>query len=158
MQAWYGFDLDGTLIMQDELGDREWDPTVISDELIEPVARIVRKYLRAGKKVKIMTARVSGYKRNPLHVEIVRRAIAAWSLKHFGVELEATNEKDYGMMELWDDRVVQVIRNSGLRADERFQKLREKYLYMIQSYRNYIRGFVTADRASNFLDKEEREV
>ena len=32
-------------------------------------------------------------------------------------DLEITNVKDFYMIELWDDRVVQVVPNSGQRVD-----------------------------------------
>ncbi len=37
-------------------------------------------------------------------------------MKHIGKELEITNVKDFGMIELWDDRAVQVIPNTGITA------------------------------------------
>ena len=43
--------------------------------------------------------------------------IKEWCLKHIGQKLEVTNVKDFGMIELWDDRAVQVIPNTGRRAD-----------------------------------------
>jgi hypothetical protein len=46
-------------------------------------------------------------------------AIDAWCLEHLGRTLEVTAIKDYGMLQLWDDRCVQVIPNTGRRADGR---------------------------------------
>jgi hypothetical protein len=40
-------------------------------------------------------------------------AIAEWCRKHLGYVLPITNVKDYGMVELWDDRAVQVEMNTG---------------------------------------------
>lgn len=39
--------------------------------------------------------------------------IENWCLKHIGRKLVVTNVKDFDLLELWDDRAVQVIMNSG---------------------------------------------
>jgi hypothetical protein len=67
--------------------------------------------------VKIFTARVSP--RDPEEIAAVRRAIDKWCREHVGVVLPVTHEKDYGMVELWDDRAVQVEPNTGRRLDGR---------------------------------------
>lgn len=46
-------------------------------------------------------------------VATVRFHIEQWCLKHIGVVLEVTNVKDFGMVELWDDRCVRVLKNTG---------------------------------------------
>ena len=38
---------------------------------------------------------------------------------HIGVALDVTNVKDFGMVELWDDRAVSVGLNTGMRLDGR---------------------------------------
>ena len=43
--------------------------------------------------------------------------IQDWTQKHIGERLEVTNQKDYSMVELWDDRAIQVIPNKGIRVD-----------------------------------------
>jgi hypothetical protein len=43
--------------------------------------------------------------------------IQAWCLKHIGLALAVTHEKDMNMYQLWDDRAVQVIENTGNRVD-----------------------------------------
>jgi hypothetical protein len=43
----------------------------------------------------------------------VRRAILQWTREHIGKSLQATNCKDYSMIELWDDRAVSVVANTG---------------------------------------------
>lgn len=62
--------------------------------------------------VKIFTARVSDPRR-----EGVAATIQQWCLEHVGVVLPITNEKDYGCVEIWDDRAVQVEANTGRRMD-----------------------------------------
>lgn len=79
----------------------------------------VKAWLRDGIEVRIMTARVGPGSRQPGEMEETVRAIEEWCLKHIGKVLPVTNQKDFGMVELWDDRAVQVIVNTGVRADGR---------------------------------------
>ncbi len=58
------------------------------------------------KEVRIFTARAGV----PEQVE----AVEEWCLLYLGLVLPVTNAKDFGMIELWDDRCVQVIPNTGL--------------------------------------------
>lgn len=105
--GWYGVDLDGTIAQYDR-----WRG---ADHIGDPIKRMqhrVLDWLNAGRDVRIFTARVS-------HDEdgSVRRAIEAWCVEHLGRVIPITCCKDYGMIELWDDRCVQVIPNTGERAD-----------------------------------------
>jgi len=84
------------------------------------VAR-VKAWLAAGTTVKIFTARVGkGQHEDPECDRILRQeatdALRAWSLRHIGVALDVTNVKDFGMIELWDDRAVRVVPNTGERC------------------------------------------
>lgn len=107
--GWIGVDLDGTLAHYEG-----WR----GDDLIgNPVPKMllrVHRWLAAGKEVRIMTARVSPEKND---VQRARRIIEAWCEEHVGQVLPITHEKDFKMIELWDDRCVQVIPNTGERAD-----------------------------------------
>ena len=118
MNGWIGVDLDGTLA--------EYHGWVNEEHIGEPVpamANRVRQWLAEGKDVRIFTARVDGgtvalSMGNPAgeafrDVERIRAIIQDWTEKHFGVRLPVTNQKDYGMVELWDDRAVRVIANTG---------------------------------------------
>lgn len=106
MSGWIGVDLDGTLAMYDG-----WNgPEHIGDPIVPMVAR-VKRWRAAGREVKIFTARVHGDEPAVLAV------IEEWCLTHVGEVLPVTNKKDYGMIELWDDRAVQVHPNTGCRAD-----------------------------------------
>lgn len=109
VEGWIGVDLDGTLAEYSHFEGA----TVIGKPIARMVAR-VKRWLEEGKTVKIFTARVS---HGPTEVEIVRRAIQSWCTEHIGRPLEVTNQKDWNMIELWDDRAVQVIPNTGIRAD-----------------------------------------
>lgn len=105
MQGWIGVDLDGTLAHYEGFEG----PTIIGAPIEKMVSR-VHRWLMAGRKVKVMTARVSQDEDGE-----VENAIEEWCLEHIGRRLEVTCCKDYGMIELWDDRVVQVKINTGER-------------------------------------------
>lgn len=111
MKGWIGVDLDGTLAQYNGF----IGPTVIGPPIPLMVER-VKNWLAEGKAVKIFTARVCGF-RMPEERREVEEAIQDWCREHIGAMLPITNEKDYGMTELWDDRCVQVIPNTGKRAD-----------------------------------------
>lgn len=110
MRGWIGVDLDGTLAQYD--GWR--GPTHIGDPIPEMVNR-VKGWLAQGKEVRIFTARVSRLQGEEL--QAVAGAIFRWSAEHIGEVLDVTCMKDFAMIELWDDRAVQVVPNTGRRAD-----------------------------------------
>lgn len=104
MSGWIGFDLDGTLAHY-----RGWvGPDHIGDP-IAPMVELVKKLIANGQEVRIFTARAAIPEQIPPIIE--------WCKRHIGFELPVTNVKDFGMIELWDDRCVQVIPNAGRRAD-----------------------------------------
>ncbi len=105
--GWIGVDLDGTLAHYDEfrgLGH-------IGAPIPLMVGR-VKKWLDDGRDVRIMTAR--GSKED---AAVARAPIEKWLKEHVGRVLPITCAKDRHMDELWDDRAVQVRRNTGERAD-----------------------------------------
>ena len=100
ISGWIGVDLDGTLA--------HYGGWVGPDHIGEPIPAMVsrvRAWLSKGIEVRIFTARASVPEQIP--------PVAAWSLKHIGVALAVTNVKDFGMVELWDDRCVRVVANTG---------------------------------------------
>lgn len=106
--GWIGVDLDGTLAHYDG-----WvSPAHIGAPITLMVER-VKRWLAEGCEVRIFTARVYGNGRVASEL-----AIMDWCKEHIGQILPITCTKDYGMIELWDDRAVQIIPNTGLRADE----------------------------------------
>lgn len=109
-EAWIGVDLDGTLAKYDG-----WKGEGHIGEPIPLMVERVKRWLKEGKRVKIVTARMNPLGRNVLAVERTKMAIAHWTQKHIGVQLEATCSKDFGMTELWDDRAIQVGFNNGIR-------------------------------------------
>lgn len=107
--GWIGVDLDGTLA--------EYHGWKGPGDIGIPIPLMVNRVIRwkaQGKDVRIMTARVSPGKGDAAACRI---AIELWMHKNLGFILPITHEKDYMMVELWDDRVVQVIPNTGVRAD-----------------------------------------
>jgi hypothetical protein len=108
-QGWYGIDLDGTLAYYGHyIG-----PTHIGPPIPAMAARL-EAWLKEGRAVRIFTARVAS---TSPYADKSRQAIAAWLLANFGVILPITAEKDYAMIELWDNRCVQVEPNTGKPLD-----------------------------------------
>lgn len=106
-KGWVGVDLDGTLAYY-----HGWKgPGHVGDPILSMVEK-VKQWIAEGQfDVKIFTARVS--ERDAEELAIVTHAIEEWCLLHIGVILPITCTKDYAMVELWDDRAVQVISNQG---------------------------------------------
>lgn len=109
--GWIAVDLDGTLAHY-----TGWQGAQHIGEPIAPMLERVRNWLAAGKTVKIFTARMHGHGMPIIGggVEDAKTPIEDWCVKHLGVKLEITNVKDFGMIELWDDRAIQVESNTGI--------------------------------------------
>lgn len=100
-QPWIGVDLDGTLAEA-----TPWQGMSHIGPPVPLMLRRVQEWLKKGVRVKIVTARAG----NPEGLA----ATQAW-LKTQGLpELEVTDRKDFGMIELWDDRAIQVVQNTGI--------------------------------------------
>jgi len=110
-EGWHGVDLDGTLALYDG-----WKGIDYIGEPIPLMVERVRKWLAQNEQVRIVTARVHP-NQDGRAIEVVRYWIDQWCLKQFGQTLPVTNEKDYGMIDLYDDRCVQIIPNTGVRVD-----------------------------------------
>ena len=103
--GWIGVDLDGTLAKY-----HGWQG---ADHIGEPVPTMlfrVRKWIASGQRVKIFTARADD--------KVAVKAITEWLVKHGIGGLEITNVKDYAMTQLWDDRAIQVVENTGMPIEE----------------------------------------
>ena len=98
--GWIGVDLDGTLAHYtgwkgfDDIGDP-----------VPAMADRVKQWIADGKTVKIFTARACLSDQIP--------PIKSWLARHGFGDLEVTCMKDFGMVELWDDRCVHVRINTG---------------------------------------------
>ena len=99
-RGWIGVDFDGTLALDDRDAEQVKDPSYVGAP-IEPMVRRVRKWLREGREVRLFTAR----RPHP--------ALRRWMVENLGEALQITNKKDHEMQALYDDRVVQVERNTG---------------------------------------------
>jgi hypothetical protein len=108
LKPWIGVDLDGTLAEY-----HGWNDGAIGAPVPAMLER-VKGWLAEGKEVKILTARVAG-----ADWLIQTKLVREWCKTHIGQELPVTCMKDFGMVELWDDRAVQVVPNQGVRVDGR---------------------------------------
>lgn len=118
--GWIGVDLDGTLATYGN-----WNGGQIGDPIPLMVER-VKKWIAEGIEVRIFTARVgsgggysleSGRSDDNEFASEQRTLIEEWCKKHIGIKLPVTATKDFRMIELWDDRAVQVEVNTGRRMD-----------------------------------------
>lgn len=115
MNGWIGVDLDGTLAHYDG-----WNGENHIGEPIPAMVNRVKSWLSEGREVRIFTARVYEPMEigplgipEPMSKKHVVSLIERWCEQHIGVKLPVTNLKDYGMIELWDDRAVRVQINTG---------------------------------------------
>lgn len=112
MSGWIGVDLDGTLAHYDG-----WKGVEHIGAPIERMLQRVMGWINEDREVRIFTARVSVDQGAEL--EMAHSAIERWCLKYIGQVLPVTCSKDFGMIELWDDRCVQVEFNTGFAVDGR---------------------------------------
>ena len=100
-KPWVGVDLDGTLAEA-----TAWRGMAHIGPAVPLMLRRVKLWLEKGVRVKVVTARAG----DPEGLA----ATQAW-LKAQGLpDLEVTDRKDFGMIELWDDRAIQVVQNTGV--------------------------------------------
>lgn len=104
-RGWIAVDLDNTLATYDKFhGLGHIGPPV--PLMVERIKAI----LNAGDyDVKLFSARVS----DPEWESVGLPAWQQWSQKYLGTVLEATNSKDFDTLEIWDDKAVQVEKNTG---------------------------------------------
>lgn len=125
VSGWIGVDLDGTLAEYHGWGNGE-----IGVPIPRMVAR-VKKWLADGVEVRIFTARVgvgagfsseSGVCDTLEFANQQRALIESWCEIHIGQKLPVTSQKDFAMIELWDDRCVFVAMNTGMTARDIFEE------------------------------------
>ena len=75
----------------------------------------VRAWLAEGKTVRIFTARIHNV--DASGAKLVIAAIDDFCMTEFGRCLSITDAKDLDMIQLWDDRAIQLIPNTGEMAD-----------------------------------------
>ena len=140
-KGWYGFDLDGTLAKYDK-----WEGIDHIGEPVKPMVDLIRKMHDEGKVVKILTARVAPkekpeikpnpYLENHLTIEspddmpwavhaeawTAREFIQDWCYRVLGFVPDIVYQKDHLMLELYDDRVKQVVPNEGLLVEDLYRE------------------------------------
>lgn len=125
ISGWVGVDLDGTLAEY-----HGWNGGAIGEPVPAMLAR-VKGWLAEGVEVRVFTARVQDFYPSTMYENEVDFAVGVakkqdvtaaleiqeWTRKHFGQRLTVTNRKDFAMIELYDDRCVQIEANTGRRVD-----------------------------------------
>lgn len=110
---WIGVDLDATLA--------EYDVWRGIEHIGKPIPAMVdriKQWISQGHTVKIFTARVCRG-RGPNDSVLAKLYIQQWLVEEAGLPaLDVTNEKDFFMIQLWDDRCTQVVPNTGLTLPE----------------------------------------
>lgn len=115
-EGWIGVDFDGTLAHYDQ-----WTAWNKFGAPLLPMVVRVKRWLKEGREVRIVTARVRPEggdfecmttKERIDNVKI-KAAIEQWCIQYIGQRLEVTCCKDLHMIELWDDRAIQMISNTG---------------------------------------------
>jgi hypothetical protein len=127
-KGWIGVDFDGTIA--------EYHDWVKWDSFGKPIPAMITRikgWIAQGHEVRIVTARVGlpiiywdgkpcpdGSRRNTCKVSgelfsslEMTEAIRAYCVQHIGCPLKVQNYKDVDMIELWDDRAIQVEANTG---------------------------------------------
>lgn len=130
-RGWYGFDLDGTLARYDG-----WKGIDHIGEPVKPMVDLIKRMHDEGKVVKIMTARVAPKEKPETKPNPYREGnwciespdfqtwalkgewtplefIQEWCYRILGFVPEIVYQKDHLMLELYDDRVKQVVPNEG---------------------------------------------
>lgn len=133
-RPWIGVDLDGTLAHYDE-----WRGIEHIGPPIEAMRLRVLQWLAEGQEVRILTARVGPQRHDVPHtIAEIRGHIEQWCLKHFDQVLPVTCQKDYCMVEFWDDRCVQVVPNTGRSlADELEAAHREAHALAVSLHKQH---------------------
>lgn len=107
-KKWIGVDFDGTLSEYKGYANiKNPGPPVPA------MVNRVKNWLSSGITVKIFTARVCSMQ-SKSDIDKQRKLIEDWCEQYIGQKLEVTNEKDFMMTELWDNRAVGVIENRGI--------------------------------------------
>lgn len=114
--GWIGVDLDGTLAHS----NCAWKNGEIGPPVPLMVAR-VRKWLAEGEDVRIVTARADLAAHTAAEITRTLHNIENWCVKHLGQVLPVRCSKDPRMLALYDDRAIQVERDTGrlIGADDR---------------------------------------
>ena len=111
--GWIAVDLDGTLA--------EYHGWVDGQGIGKPIPKMVervRRWLQEGKDVRIFTARAAVAVGSEWARAEMIKEIEDWCRKNIGQSLPVTCQKDFHMIELWDDRCKQVLPNTGIAVED----------------------------------------
>lgn len=108
--GWYGVDLDSSLAHY-----TEWKGESHIGEPLPKMVERIKQWRKEGKEVRIFTARVAnnGTAEDILKAQRATVFIMEYCKKHLGEILPITCMKDQHMLEIWDDRAVQLVPNTG---------------------------------------------
>ena len=107
-KGWWGVDLDGTLAEY-----HGWKSDGSIGKPVPEMVERVKMWLRQGRRVKILTARVNPGGGPIAEISRQYNLITDWCIEHLGVAIPITYGKDMHMVALYDDRAVQVELNTG---------------------------------------------
>ncbi len=106
-RPWIGFDLDGTIAVYGR-----WRGIGHIGSPVPSMVALLKRLHEAGETVKIVTARVAP-RRDGQDVVRARRIVERWCERNLGFVPAITYKKDASMIALYDDRVIQVEKNTG---------------------------------------------
>lgn len=105
-KKWIAVDFDGTLATHGRTDPN--DPYAVGKPIPKMVDR-VKDWVKQGKEVRIFTGRLGGDGNASKHTKAIHGFLEKQGLP----KLAVTNVKDHHMQELWDDRAVGVVKNTG---------------------------------------------
>jgi len=116
---WIGVDWDGTFAHYEE-----WQGPHKSGAPIQKMVDRIKGWIAEGKLVKIITARVGN--QNKAYADYCRKIIQD-ELEAAGLpRLQVTATKDFAMIEMWDDRCISVVPNTGMTLVEYLEEKRHE--------------------------------
>lgn len=115
MKGWIAVDFDGTLSVW-QSNDTVGPPVLV-------MVQRVKAWIAKGYEVRIFTIRVSfkDEKKNECNTKMIEE----FCLKYIGKVLAVTCRKDYNCIQIWDDKAIRVIKNTGYSEDE-YRRLKTK--------------------------------
>lgn len=122
-KPWVGFDLDSTLAYFDSNEFKRLNGDYIGPP-VPKMMRKVKRYLSDNVQVKIVTARVADRLEgdsDKIRSNVIK--IHNWCIENGLPKLEITCEKDYNMVTLYDDRCVEVEKNTGNTINDKISKV-----------------------------------
>jgi hypothetical protein len=150
-KGWFGFDLDSTIAFYETWGDGSIGAP------IRPMIRRMKHYLRTGRKIAIVTARVHPSK--SLEALEQRHKVRDFLNAQFGKDASDTIDircdKDPHMIALFDDRAEQVIPNKGILVREELRRAVEALERIAQSG---LHSAFVAQEALDSLDQWSRDL